>query len=303
MKKKEKEIINEYLDDCRKRLALNTVENYKSILSSLKGFLGDVNILYASKIDIRRYLNDLTCRGLARSTIGGRISALNSFYKYVRTFHGLDTITLDEFDIHDYTRSKWEGSGTEPLSKIEVRLIIDAAKSIRDTLIISILYYCGLRANEITLITLDDIDVEKRELMILGKGNKPRIVPYSSSLDRIIRLWIHKERISYVHQNGPYLFPSKHGEQLTTSAIYRLVIKAAEDSGVQKIVGERGDGTKIYKVHPHIFRHSYAAHAVKDGIPLIYLQQYMGHNRINTTLAYTGMGGLFEIYQQQFKGV
>ena len=299
----EKKIIQEYLEDCRQRLSPLTVRNHKSTLKAFKEFLGDVNIIYATKIDIRRFLNDLKSRNRSRSTIEGRLSSLKSFFKYVKTYYDIETVILDDIDIMDYPKSRWEGYGTDALTRREIRALIEAPDNIRDTLIISILYYCGLRADEITGLKIEDFDMKNRTIKIIGKGNKPRIVPYSKKLDRIIELWLKKERRSYVSEDGPYFFPSKHGKKMTTSAVYRIVHKNAKKAGIQEIVGWRGDGSPIYKVHTHILRHSYATHAVEDGVPLNHVQEYMGHSNITTTLRYTGKSGIFQSYYKKFKGV
>jgi site-specific recombinase XerD len=303
MSKNEKELIKEHLDDCKQRLSPCTVKNHKSTLNALKNFLGDVDICYATKIDIRRFLNDLKIRKRSRSTIEGRLSCLKSFFKYINTYHEIETANLDDIDIMDYPKSRYEGCGTDALTRKEVRALIDAPNSIRNTLIISLLYYGGFRADEITKIKVDDVDRINRTIEIIGKGNKPRTVPYAKKLDRIIDLWLKKERRSYVNQDGPYFFPSKHGKKLTTSAVYRIVHRGAEKAGIQKIVGIRGNGSPIYKVHPHVLRHSYATHAVEDEIPLNHIQQYMGHSNITTTLRYTGQLGIFKSYYKKFKGI
>lgn len=303
MNKNEKELIKEYLYDCGQRLSPHTVKNHKGTLKALEDFQVDVSIIYATKIDIRRFLNDLRIRKRSRSTIEGRLASLKSFYRYIRTYHDIDTVNLDDIDILDYPKARWEGCGTDALSRKEVRALIDAPDSIRDTLIISILYYCGLRADEITRIKINDVDLNNRTIDIVGKGDKPRTVPYAKILDRIIDIWLGKERRSFVNGDGPYFFPSKHGKRLTTSAVYRIVHKNAEKAGIQKIVGMRGDGSLIYKVHTHILRHSYATHSIEDEIPLNHLQHYMGHSNIATTLRYTGESGIFYSYYKNFKGI
>jgi len=189
------------------------------------------------------------------------------------------------------------------LTRKEVRALIDAPDSIRDTLIVSLLYYSGFRCEEITKIELDNVDTNSRTIEIVGKGNKVRVVPFSQKLDRIMDLWLKRERRSYVSYDSPYFFPSKHGGQLTTSAVYRIVHKNAVKAGIQQIVGTRGDGSPIYKAHPHALRHSFAQHAVDDQIPLNHIQQYMGHSNITTTLRYTGLSGIFSSYYKNFKGV
>ena len=150
MDKDEKELIKYFLNDCNQRLSQHTVKNYKSTLRTFKVFLGDTNICYATKIDVRRYLNDLKVNGRSRSTIEGRLCCLSSFFKYINTYHDIETVKLDNIDTRDYPKSRYEGFGTDALTRKEVRALIDAPNSIRDTLVILLLYYCGFRCDEIT---------------------------------------------------------------------------------------------------------------------------------------------------------
>lgn len=303
MTKSEEYLINLYLLDCEQRLSPKTVKNHKITLRCLKEFLGNVNIIYATKIDIRQFLNDLKNRKRAQSTIKTKLSSLKSFYRYLRTYHKIETVDLDDIEIMDYPKSRWEGFGTDAIDRNDVRALINAADSIRNTLIISIIYYCGLRAEEVTRIKLEDVDRVNRTISILGKGDKPRVVPYAKKLDHIITLWLKKERRSYVNTDESFFFPSKHGNQLTTSAVYRIIHRNAEKAGIQKTLGKRGDGSLIYRVHVHTLRHCFAQHCVEDNIPLNHIQEIMGHSNITTTLRYTGKKGVFNPYYQMFKGI
>lgn len=296
-------LIKEYLEDCRNRLSPCTVKNHKTSIQALKTFLGKKEIINAKMIEIRQFLNDLKCRGRAQSTINNRLASLRSFFKYIKTYHHMPIPDLAEIDINDYPKSTWEGSGTDAISRNGIRALIEAPDNIRDTLIIAISYYSGLRANELSKLKLENIDTEKRIIKVIGKGNKPRIVPYSKKLDRIIYLWIHKERKSYVNSDSPYFFPSKHSNYLHTHTIHRIVHHAAKKAGIQKIVGRRADGKPIYKVHTHILRHSHATHASEDEIPLNHIQHMMGHSHISTTLRYAGETSIFKTYYNKFKGI
>lgn len=303
MKKNEDDLIEEFIDDCKQRLSHHSVKSITSTLTSFKSFLGDVNICYASKIDVRRFLNDLKNRKRSRSTITSRLSSLKSFYKYLKTYYNMETIDLDDVDIMDYPKSRYEGFGTDPLTRKEVRALIEAPDNLRDALILSFLYYCGFRADEITKIKIEDINREHRVIGIIGKGDKPRTVPYIKHLDRLVNRWLKRERRSYVFLDSPYVFPSKHGERLSTKAIREIVHKNAIKAGIQQVIGKRADGSNIYKVHTHVLRHTYANHAVKNHVPLPLVQKMMGHNQITTTMQYAGDVASFDDYYKKFKEI
>lgn len=296
-------LVNDYIQDCRARLSPCTVRSYISTLRIFGMYLGNIPLTHATKMNVRRFLNSLKENKRARSTIANRLSGLQSFYRYLETYHDMIVPDLTDIDIDDYPLSTWEGKGQDALTRNEVRALLEAPDNIRDFLILAVMYYGGLREAEIAGLKMDDIDTAERTLKVIGKGNKFRTVPYSSKLDRAIHLWISSERRSYVTADGPYLFPSMHGRKLTTKAIYDIVMKAAEKAGIQEVLGTRADGTRIFKVHPHILRHSYANHAALDDVPLVLIQRMMGHSSISTTLRYAGEASAFRPYHERFKGV
>ncbi len=297
------EYVKKYIEDCAARLSPFTVRSYAASLRIFVDFLGSTPITNANKTDVRSFLNDLKQHKRARSTISNRLSALQSFYRYLETYHGLIVPCLTDIDMADYPMSTWEGHGQEPLTRAEVRTLLQSPDNLRDTLIIAIMYYLGLREAEVAGLKIEDVNTAERTMSVIGKGNKFRTVPFSSKLDRAIQLWISIERRSYVTSDGPYLFPSMHGKKLTTKAIYDIVFNSAVKAGIQKVIGTRANGSKIYKVHPHVLRHSYAVHAAADDIPLNLIQRMMGHSNIGTTLRYAGETSAFKPYHELFKGV
>ncbi|KXB07757.1 hypothetical protein AKJ51_00140 [candidate division MSBL1 archaeon SCGC-AAA382A20] len=294
----------EYLLDCEARLSSRTVENYKASLNEFQNFLCDKTIEEASKLDVRKFLNELKKNGRARSTISLRLSDIRSFLDYARECHDVETPTLRRINVGNYPKSKWEGSGRDPLTRGEVRKLIETPETLRNTLIIAFLYYLGLRAGGLVRLKLEDLKRKDRLVDVVEKGDKPRTVPYPNRLDRPINRWLREERKGYASsERSSYFFPSKHGDRLSTNSVYDIVHNIAVEAGVQEAVGEKGNGDKIYKVKPHVLRHSFATHALEDGVPLKHIEQIMGHEDVKTTMGYTGKSGVFDTYRENFKGV
>ncbi|KXB08198.1 hypothetical protein AKJ58_00590 [candidate division MSBL1 archaeon SCGC-AAA385D11] len=295
----------EYLEDCKARLSPHTVKSHECCLREFRGFLGKP-VGKATKLDVRNFLNDLKSRGRARSTIAHKLAAIRSFFSYIREYHRVDTPDLSNVKVKDYPMSRWEGRGCVALEKSDIIKMLETVESLRNTLIIALLYFTGLRAHELAKIKLDSIDTEQRIIAVVGKGDKPRKVPYHPLLDRSLQLWIDRERKSYASSGrSPYLFPSKHGDRLTSNTIRRIVVAAAEEAGVQEIMGERADGGKIHKANPHAFRRSFATHGAESGIPLEDLRRMMGHSKQETTLIYIkeSMERTFKSYHENFEGI
>lgn len=299
-------LVNEFLRDCEARLSPNTVECYAIMLRAYEKFLNGKRVEDATSQDMRHLLNHLKKKGRGRSTIRLCLAACKSFYKYLEDCHGIDVPKLGRIGPRDYRPEPWEGLGREALSRGDIRALIEAPDSLRDTLLIAMLYYTGTRAGEIADLKIGDVDTEKRILEVVGKGNRRRKVWYPPKLDRLMDLWLKRERRSYVNSEGSdYFFVSKFGGKLAPETIFRIVHAAAEKAGIQKTVAVKADGQKVYKVKPHVLRHSFATHAAEDGVPDRHIQRILGHSKMSTTMGYMkeSEGAILKSLYENFKGV
>lgn len=300
-------LAKEFIADCKARLSPETVKNHISALGMFERFLDGKPLKEATKKDVRGFLNSLKAEGRARSTISNKISAIRSFFEYADEYHNVNAPQLN-VSSKDYRPEPWEGLGMDPLSKEEVRNLINATSSARDCLIIALMYFSGLRRAEVANLKTGRVDTENRTLEVLGKGNKQRRVPYPYKLDRLVQRYL-RERKSYTNsESNDYFFVSKAGKKLSESRIYVIIRKAAEKAGIQEVVYEKDGGRKIrkiWKVKPHVLRHSFATHAIEDGVPLRHVMRIMGHVRPSTTMGYAKEAdkSIFASYYENFEGV
>ena len=156
------------------------------------------------------------------------------------------------------------------LSQDEVRALLDAVDNIRDRVIVTVAYSCGLRLREVATLRVVDIDGQRKLVHVKsGKGKKDRLVPLSPSLLEMLRLYWKVTRPS------EWLFPGHKGcDHVDDRTIQRAVDKAARKAGIKK------------KVTPHILRHCFATHLLEAGVDLRILQSLLGHTRIGTTFRY-----------------
>jgi len=158
------------------------------------------------------------------------------------------------------------------LSAAEVEAMVRAARSLRDLVIVSIFYSCGLRLRELTALRTEDIDSSRMVIHIRrGKGNKDRYVPLSTSLLELLRqYWLDSKPRGY-------LFPSPRypGRALDDHTIQRLIARMARAAGIEK------------RVTPRTLRHTYATHQIEQGVNLRFVQVILGHRSLLTTQRYT----------------
>jgi len=156
------------------------------------------------------------------------------------------------------------------LSKEEVNKMIAVMKNPKHNCIISLLYGTGLRVSELTHIKMCDIDLDRKMLRVFqGKGKKDRFVILPEKLLAILKIQ------AGLKQKNDYLFTNGRGSRLTETTIQKIVSQSAEKAGIRK------------NVSPHTLRHSFATHLLENGTDIRYIQELLGHAKLQTTQIYT----------------
>jgi site-specific recombinase XerD len=198
---------------------------------------------------------------LSRATIALKLNAIH--FLYVNVLHREFTINV--------CWPKKQHKIPELMSRAEVQAIIKHCSPEKYRVMLSILYGCGLRINELLNLKVQDIDGERSTFKIRqGKGNKDRFVIIPPSL--LIQLrhyWCH-------YHPGEWLFPNglRGSYPLSESALRRKLKSTLKVLGIQK------------RCSPHSFRHAYATHQLEAGMPLHQLQHQLGHTDVRTTSRY-----------------
>ena len=139
---------------------------------------------------------------------------------------------------------------------------------IRDTAILELLYGCGLRVSELTGLRWADVDIQERWIVVLGKGDKERRVPFGGCAQRALeRLGAQRDPAE------PYVFSGRGGKALTVRTVHRIVTTLAGRAGLKGVT-------------PHVLRHSCATHLVERGASLKFVQEFLGHESLSTTQIY-----------------
>ena len=151
-----------------------------------------------------------------------------------------------------------------------LELVRDNCTNTRDLAIIDLLASSGMRVGEMVMLNREDIDFNERECVVIGKGNKERLVYFDA------RTKIHLQ--NYLNERtdaNPALFVS------LKAPYERLMI-----GGVETRLREMGKRLNLQKVHPHKFRRTLATSAIDKGMPIEQVQQLLGHQKIDTTMHY-----------------
>jgi integrase/recombinase XerC len=147
--------------------------------------------------------------------------------------------------------------------------------SIRDKAIVELLYSSGLRLAEIAAVNILDADLKERVITVTGKGNKQRQLPIGKKAISAIVQWLGVRQDKGCNTEQQALFISQNGDKLSHRSIQLRLAKLGLERGAQQ------------KLHPHLFRHSFASHLLESSSDLRAVQELLGHSDISTTQIYT----------------
>ena len=144
-----------------------------------------------------------------------------------------------------------------------------------DQVVLELLYASGMRVSELVGLRLGDIDYSRRLLLVTGKGNKQRMVPYGEPAAIALERWIRQGRNHFVTElSDDSLLLNPKGKRLNVRVVYGIVAKLL-------------DATSAGAAGPHALRHSFATHLLDGGADLRAVQELLGHSSLATTQIYT----------------
>lgn len=273
------EMIEEYLIELEIRnYSQNTIKTYKSIINNFHSYLHSEKDLYDERRFLRSFKRYIQYLKRERLVSQNYIYLVTVVVKKFLEFNQL--YFLEEVKAPKRTKSL-----PKSLNEIEVKKLIDAVDckiaddnifkktiSLRNKLILVLLYSSGLRISELITLITKDIDLDDRTIRIRGKGEKDRMVLFDSSAKTLI-----EEYIEFRKSDEEYLFLNRFNKPLTPRYVQMMIKKYAEVAGIKK------------KVTPHVLRHSFATHLLKNGVDIRLIQQLLGHSNLSTTQIYTSV--------------
>lgn len=216
--------------------------------------------------DLRAYLSEYeTEHQVGKVTIDNIRRILSSFFSWLE-----DEDYIVKSPVRRIHRVKTAVIAKEVLSDEELEIIRAGCANIRDLAIVDMLATTGMRIGELVKLDIADIDLNERECIVTGKGNKQRPAYFDARAKLHLLAYLDTR-----HDNNPALFVS-----LNASA-ERLSI-----GGIESRLRSIGHRTGVGRVHPHKFRRTLATHAIDKGMPIEQVQKLLGHARIDTTMHY-----------------
>lgn len=189
----------------------------------------------------------------------------------VRFFHWL---YIEEFIDRDpgarVEKIKVPKRRKQEFSELEVEKLRSAAFNAKETLIIELLLSTGCRVSELVSLNFSDYDQENDSIEVIGKGNKQRTLYFNAKAKLALNHYLKE----MPHITGPLFYGQTRGKEMTTA-------------GIQKLVKRLGERAGVLNVHPHRFRRTAATLARRHGMPIELVSRFLGHENIETTMAYS----------------
>ncbi|MDE6013680.1 MAG: site-specific tyrosine recombinase XerD [Anaeroplasmataceae bacterium] len=262
-----------------RRLSQNTIDAYMSDLDLYGAFLKEYqhldSIFEVEELHIQRYVASLKRANMSKATIARKLIAIKEFHKYLCKEEGIKDDPAKNLDSPKASKALPVVLSREEIEKMLDSIKTDTPLGLRNKAMMETLYATGLRISELVNLRMSDIHLMQKYIVVIGKGDKERMVPLGDMAVVALRNYIEKGRAQIAKNLDSTLFYNYQGKPISRIALYKYIVKLASDNGITK------------EISPHTIRHSFATHLLEGGTDLRMVQELLGHEDISTTQIYT----------------
>ena len=209
-----------------------------------------------------------------------QIAALRAFYKYAETEKLLPTNVAENLSLPRRWQRLPKALTDSEIQKLLAPEVPETPSSLCDQAILELAYASGLRLSELRNIRLEQLQLESGFVLVIGKGNKERVVPLGRKAVAAMQRYLDAGRPKLVTKRSPAtVFLTKRGTPFSSVTLWLRVKRRARRAGIAR------------NVTPHMLRHSFATHLLEHGADLRVIQELLGHANISTTEVYTHVAG------------
>lgn len=282
-------LIEEFLDFLlkEKRGSVHTLRCYRSDLGQLVKYMKDEfdcpDLLSVKPEFLRSYVVEMMRMEKAPRTIHRKISAFRTFVKFAKRQGIMDSDPAESIALPKLSKRLPSVVPEHAMREMfEESIFSEDWKGRRDRSVIALMYETGIRQGELIGLKISDLDTERAELTVMGKGSKERRIPLLSETMQSIIDHLNERPFKSNH-----LFISDAGRSLYASFIYRRV------HHYLSLV------SSLKKMSPHVLRHTFATHLLNRGAELAAVKDLLGHASLSSTQVYThqSLARLQELHQ------
>lgn len=265
----------------------HTITSYQNDLTQFLTFCSEhytksedeVSLEWIKRLTIRLWLGELSEKDLSRSSIARKVAAVRSFFKYCFKRGMVEQNPAHLLIVPKKEKNLPKTATPEDLNRMMELAEGDNPKRAQDRAILELFYSSGIRLSELTGLNKDDLNLDLKQIKVLGKGSKQRIVPVGYQAVKAIKRHLETRNKLYGtrtdHDARKAVFLAAHGQRIYARAVQRLVkdylMRASE----------------VTQKSPHVLRHSFATHLLDRGADIRVIKELLGHANLAATQVYT----------------
>jgi len=276
----------EHLEVAQNR-SVKTIENYHHYLQRFADFVDekdpeklDLEDIHKYQLYLNRYVDERE-RGLSPKTQNYHLIALRAFLKYL-VKNDVPSLAPEKIDLKKTGDRVVDFLTRDEMDRMFEAIDLGKRTGMRDRAMLETLYSTGLRVSELVSLNRSQVDLERKEFTVRGKGQKPRLVFLSDRCVKWLKYYLAERNdnwepifISYGRKREDEELGLGEKRRLTPYSVQTMVRTTARNAGIGK------------KVTPHVIRHSFATELLYNGADIRDVQEMLGHSSITTTQIYT----------------
>lgn len=233
--------------------------------------------------DIRPFLGWLQDQGYDRNSIRLKSSAIRSFFKFLYINEYISSNPAVNLSTPKKKKTLPNFLTEKEFQNLISQFDENNDEQLRNKTLIQLIYSTGLRISEALNLKVSDINFDYELISVIGKGNKPRIVPFGKNAKQCLEKTISKFKLI----SNSFLFQNSEGKQLSYNEAYRIINNAMKGY------------TQTKQKSPHTLRHTFATHLINNGADIRSVGEMLGHSSLSSTQIYThfSIEKLKEIYK------
>lgn len=262
-------------------LSINSVDAYVNDVKKLIEFLQLIKSpIPIEKVQIpvlRNFISYLNELGILPNTQARVVSGIKAYFSFLVIENIIQQDPTELLEAPKTNRKLPDVLSVQDINLLLSSIDLSNSQGLRSKAIIEVLYGCGLRVSELINLKISNLHAEAEYIVVVGKGNKERLIPIGSVALKSIYDYMDNVRKELKIKTGQedYIFLNRFGAKLSRISVFTMIKSLAESCGINK------------EISPHSFRHSFASHLIEGGADLRAVQAMLGHVSITTTEIYT----------------
>lgn len=247
-----------------------TISYYTDILRYFFDFIGDAELDAIKLSDLHNYYIAQSQRNVSSVTVQSYMRGLRAFLNWCYDEEYTSFRLTDKFKLPKCRKTVVDVLNDYEIHRLFSVFDLRTVLGLRDYCICSLMLDCGLRKNEVVKQTISRYKAADGYLIVLGKGNRERVVPMGLNTRKYVLKYHNKIK----NLQGDFLFRKNNGEPITDNTVKQLFSRLKANTGIQRL-------------HPHLLRHTFATRFIENGGDVFTLQQLLGHTTLEMSKRYT----------------